>query len=131
MAARQGPRLRVEGSCEGCAWLRHVERRYVGDEHTYRITICAHEKAQRNNAGEPMAMHDSGGPNRVAPSGCPELPGARLALARGIVAEACRSDGRHLIQSDAIDGPLYCGRCGVPLDSNGDIPAHGAGEESA
>ena len=92
MSTQTGPRLTIIGTCEGCEHLRHVERRYDGDEHTYRITVCAHEKAQRNNAGEPMAMHDSGGPNRRTPPTCPELPAARLALARGIVEPHGSSD---------------------------------------
>ena len=65
MATQTGPRLRVEGSCEGCRHLQ-PERIHRGN---LMPAWCAAVAAK--------GIPDGG---RVTPAWCPELPAARLAL---------------------------------------------------
>ena len=84
MPTQTGPRLRIEGSCEGCAWhavLVPGERR------------CTEPSAQRKIARSVGAK---------APAWCPELPAARLALARSMVAAA---------------DDVLCSKCGKPVST--------------
>ena len=75
---RQGPALRIEGSCDGCAHLARI----TSDE---SARICNHE----HTAQPHHRLMTTGEPT---PAWCPLLPAARLALARGIVAEAERAE---------------------------------------
>ena len=74
MATRVGPTLTLVASCLDCDHLRL-------DCDVYR---CVHPKA--SSVAEPMICSAHREPR--APAWCPELPGARLAMAREIVAGA-------------------------------------------
>ena len=91
MATQTGPRLTIAASCEGCAW--HAvpvpgERR------------CTEPSAQRKIARSVGAK---------APAWCPELPAARLALARSVVAAEAPCQVSLVRQ---IGGNLPCVRKG-------------------
>lgn len=102
---RSGPLLRVEGSCLDCDHLRL-------DADVYR---CAHPKA--SSVAEPMICSAHREPR--PPPLCPELPAARLALARGIVAESpcgtalVRQTGGNLpcvVKGEHVEHRSACGR---------------------
>lgn len=78
---RTGPLLRIEGSCEGCAWPR-VEEAHPSARPSTHVTLCAHPLRRWGGVISATGTH------KVTPDWCPELRAARLALARSIVAEA-------------------------------------------
>ena len=75
MATQQtGPRLTIAGTCEGCAWLTPAK---IGGRDS-RFMRCTHPKVTKDARLFPR--------NGATPAWCPELPAARLALARSVVA---------------------------------------------
>jgi hypothetical protein len=68
---RQGPRLTVVATCDGC---EHLTRTWSYDE-------CRHPNGKANHA-----FSDT-------PAWCPLLPTARLALGRELVAESSKPNG--------------------------------------
>lgn len=91
--ARQGPALRIEGTCEGCAWL-HAEERV--SQTNLIVTYVYH-------CGEPsqIKVHPLGtkprkiGRKPAMPSWCPEQSAARLALGRELVAAGEQKEGEE------------------------------------
>ena len=80
-ATQTGPRLTITGTCEGCCWLRiGVRDPRLGARLN---AACVHPT--RNDGGIIFAKSSKA---PTMPTDCPDLPAARLALARGIVAEA-------------------------------------------
>lgn len=80
MSTQTGPRLATAGSCEGCEWLRVEESRRTARSRS-RVILCGHPKAREDG------MISATGTHKQTPAWCPELPAARLALARAVVAE--------------------------------------------
>ena len=78
MATQTGPRLTITGRCEGCAWLHPIGA-------IRGLVFFCNEPSKR--VGE-FAKPTEIGRRPVTPAWCPELPAARLALARSVVAEA-------------------------------------------
>ena len=81
MATQTGPRLRIEGSCEGCCHLR------TGNV----VLACSHPQIRKEPTGVAIvsmkAKHEAWDMRGNMRHDCPELPAARLALARSVVAE--------------------------------------------
>lgn len=75
-AARQGPLLRIVGSCEGCRW--HFETEY--DDNADDVRQCLH-------GAVPRTIDDAG---KATPAWCPELP----EIARRALAETAERGGR-------------------------------------
>ena len=75
MATTQtGPRLRVVSECTDCEHLR--EKSYAAQGDSGYVVSCAH----------PDGKGRIGDTTWATPAWCPELPAARLALARSVVA---------------------------------------------
>lgn len=75
MVERTGPRLTITGTCEGCAWLRPST---VGGARLGFVD-CTHP-------ARPVPFIGNVNTSITTPDDCPELPAARLALARSVVA---------------------------------------------
>lgn len=86
MSTQTGPRLTVEGSCEGCAWLRVEESRRTARSRS-RVILCAHPKAREDG------MISATGTHKQTPAWCPLLPAARLALGRELVGADNETEG--------------------------------------
>ena len=122
--ARQGPALTITGTCEGC---RHLAG-------TGNDLACRHPDAPPGATPYETLVG-------IEPTdGCPLLPAARLALARGIVAEA---DGTTVAALAADECPgkgrchgamKWCETCGTVAGTCDDTAcdqhdaAHGAGQ---
>ena len=88
MATQTGPRLTISPSCEGCehrTWSANTSPVVALQSHR----VCAHPAMGRR------VLIDAS-----TPADCPELPAARLALARSVVAAA---------------DDVLCSKCGKPV----------------
>ena len=88
MATQQGPAVAIVARCEGCAWLTPAK---IGGRDS-RFMRCTHPKVTKDARLFPR--------NGATPAWCPELPAARLALARSVVAAA---------------DDVLCSKCGKPV----------------
>mgnify|MGYP003502347713 FL=1 len=82
MATQTGPRLTITGTCEGCCHLR------IGNA----VLTCSHPQIRKGPTGVAIvsmkAKHEDWDMRGNMRHDCPELPAARLALARSVVVEA-------------------------------------------
>lgn len=123
MTTQTGPRLTLTGTCEGCAHLRTSSV----------VLTCSHPQIRKGLTGFAIiatkASHEAWDMRGNMRHDCPELPAARLALARSIcnhcgadiapdylglcakpTCEKCANERT----GDTTDGPL-CADCGDPL----------------
>lgn len=87
VTARQGPRLTVVGTCDGCPRLAIVGA----------WTFCRSYDPALNNDSDPDSSPGTlYGVPPVTPSWCPELPAARLAPLVDLARTVCRRCGRNV-----------------------------------
>ena len=94
MTTQTGPRLVITGTCEGCCHLR------TGNV----VLACSHPQIRKEPTGVAIvsmkAKHEAWDMRGNMRHDCPELPAARLALARSMVAAA---------------DDVLCSKCGKPV----------------
>ena len=103
MTTQTGPRLVITGTCEGCCHLR------TGNV----VLACSHPQIRKEPTGVAIvsmkAKHESWDMRGNMRHDCPELPAARLALARSVVAAEAPCQVSLVRQ---IGGNLPCVRKG-------------------